>query len=292
MTVVAGLWLPHTSSVDFCEANYLLDYRVAEPFNAITSLAFISLPPVLGLLYSNPLNETRFRLQYWVMIICGVGSALLHGTLKATFQASDELPMLYMNTLFLFTFMDLPARAYSGSALHGLSMHIQPLRPVLPVAMFSLAALQTVLYFHTQQIYAVFIVTYSLLVAMVVLLSHHFAKSDPLLSWLFWRSILSYLVVGFGLWVLDMQCSEGLKALYASLSPWTGGMTLHVVWHFGASLGTFLEVLFLIKLRSLYVEGTSSRLDLRWLPEGRGFFPVLKRVPADQAKAKGKGKRS
>lgn len=266
-----GLWLPHTSSVDFCEANYLIDYRVAEPFNAITSLLFISLPPILGLLYSDPLRETRFRLQFWVMVICGVGSALLHGTLHAAFQASDELPMLYMNTLFLFSFIDLPASAYKGSVLHDLSLYIQPHRPALPFFMFILAVLQTILYFRTQQIYAVFITTYSFLVAIIVLLSHHFSKKDHLLKWLFWRSIFFYLVVGFGLWVFDMHCGAGLRAIYAQLSPYTGGITLHVVWHLGASVGTYLEVLFLIRLRAISTK--TKGVCLAWLPGG--FFPVL-----------------
>lgn len=93
MNPAEGFWLPHTASVDFCEPNYLHTPYVAELFNAVTSLLTISLFPCLGALYSNPTGQRRFVLQYLIMFACGVGSFLLHATLRAEFQAADEVSM-------------------------------------------------------------------------------------------------------------------------------------------------------------------------------------------------------
>ena len=287
-----GFWLPHTASVDFCEPNYLHTPFIAEVFNAFTSLGTISLFPLLGAFYSNPTGQRRFLLQYVIMISCGLGSFLLHATLRAEFQAADELPMLWLNYAFLFAFLDLPPPLYLGPAIAPApapgdkSVKSPPRAPsssssssssssFLAAGMALLAALQTAVYCRFQAQYWVFISAYSLLVAVIVLLSLFFAHCAPpgmpgvnysLRRLLFTMSISSYLLVGFALWAYEMAACDSLLPLYAL----TRGCSFHILWHLGASMGTYLEIQFLILLT---VEGRGQQAGLAWR---WGCFPVIR----------------
>lgn len=92
--VKGGYWLPHTSSVDFCEPDYLLTPYIAEPHNVWSSFYFVMLG-VIGLCLGNPLHEWRVVLQYLALSVVGLGSMALHGTLNAVWQSADEVPMLW-----------------------------------------------------------------------------------------------------------------------------------------------------------------------------------------------------
>ena len=247
-----GHWCPHTSSVDFCEEDYKYSPWVAEVYNALTSLFTISLFPLFGLVYSNPTREWRFTLQYLVMIACGVGSFLLHATLGATWQASDELPMLLLVDLFLFTLLDLPADGTYPlkSWLHAAALKVQPWRPWLPSGLAVFVAFQIMFYWTFQSFYAVFIAHYTSLVLLLIAWSWYFSTTHGLLKSLFSRSMFNYLVVGVVWWLVDMNFCVFLSN---NIYKWTGGATFHVLWHFGAALGTYLEILVLVSLRILTV---------------------------------------
>ena len=89
-----GYWLPHTSSVDFCEPNYYLTRYIAEPHNVWSSFYFVLLG-VIGIWVGNPLREWRVVVQYLALSIVGLGSMSLHATLNAVWQSADEVPMLW-----------------------------------------------------------------------------------------------------------------------------------------------------------------------------------------------------
>ena len=89
-----GFWEPHSSSVDFCEPNYLLSEYIAEPHNVWSSL-FITVIGMVGFFYGNPLNELSVSAMYIILAVIGLGSAGLHTTLHWFYQSSDEVPMLW-----------------------------------------------------------------------------------------------------------------------------------------------------------------------------------------------------
>lgn len=62
---------------------------MVEFHNTWSSLAGISLFGVIGLWKGNPTKEIRYTLGYIVLLMIGVGSAGLHGTLHWIFQSSD-----------------------------------------------------------------------------------------------------------------------------------------------------------------------------------------------------------
>jgi hypothetical protein len=94
------------ASIDFCESNFTRSTSIAEIHNTWSSLTFIALPPLIGMLYSNPTKEMRFYVMYFILLVVGCGSIALHATLEAFPQSLDEVPMLHMNCAFFFSLLE------------------------------------------------------------------------------------------------------------------------------------------------------------------------------------------
>eukprot|EP00557_Chaetoceros_sp_GSL56_P004669 CAMPEP_0176506182 /NCGR_PEP_ID=MMETSP0200_2-20121128/16896_1 /TAXON_ID=947934 /ORGANISM="Chaetoceros sp., Strain GSL56" /LENGTH=104 /DNA_ID=CAMNT_0017905795 /DNA_START=573 /DNA_END=884 /DNA_ORIENTATION=+ len=89
-------WEPHSSSIDFCESNYLISNYIVEVHNSWSSIVGLSLFGILGLAINNHTRELRHTVAYSILVLIGLGSAGLHGTLHWFLQSSDELPMMYL----------------------------------------------------------------------------------------------------------------------------------------------------------------------------------------------------
>ena len=90
-----GYWSPSTSSIDWCERNYVVTHYIAEFWNCLSSL---SMSVIAGILFVRGLSnklEHRFLLLSFSFGIVGLGSAYFHGTLTHWGQMADELPMVY-----------------------------------------------------------------------------------------------------------------------------------------------------------------------------------------------------
>ena len=231
-------WEPHTSSIDFCEANYLHFGNVVEVHNTWSSLVGIASLGFIGAFWNNPTREVRTALAYAILILVGVGSTCLHLSLHRIFQASDELPMIYMNNCI--TFMILEYNAPLG----------KPKYPNLPSLLGLLALFQTIIYYRFQHNFIVFLATYSSGVFLIVILGSremHIAsrKRGPITWQLFHSSFIAYVCVGTPAWILDTVYCEVLHGVYASLSSnvvLLNGITVHVLWHFAAAFGTYCAI--------------------------------------------------
>ena len=97
-----GYWSPSTSSIDWCERNYVVTYYIAEFWNCISSFAMCLLAILLTIrgLYNG--IEKRFLLLIFSFGIVGLGSAYFHGTLTYLGQMADELPMVYSMIVWWF----------------------------------------------------------------------------------------------------------------------------------------------------------------------------------------------
>lgn len=158
--VASGQHVPHAnvyagwgqpSSIAFCEADFAYSALVAEPTNALTSmLSFVplSLLGICGLSREAPHGELRFVMLYLAFGAIGLGSTLLHTTLRAPMQAADELPMLWGCTALAFHFAD------DFLASH----RLEQLRLYLPAASWGVVLLQTVGYYFVQEVFAFFAV--------------------------------------------------------------------------------------------------------------------------------------
>ncbi|KAJ2634484.1 alkaline ceramidase ydc1 [Coemansia sp. RSA 1286] len=90
---VAGFWGDVTSSVDWCEENYVWTPYIAEFFNSWSSLAMIILGEACARM--NPTGNRAFTFLGRAITVVGIGSWLFHATLKYSMQMTDELPMLW-----------------------------------------------------------------------------------------------------------------------------------------------------------------------------------------------------
>ncbi|KAI9018518.1 alkaline phytoceramidase family protein [Phycomyces nitens] len=99
-----GYWGPITSSVDWCEENYVHSYYIAEFWNTVSSFAMI----IMGLLgFSLHYNylELRISASYLFIVLVGVGSVLFHGTLQFEYQMWDEIPMVWTASYLLWVLL-------------------------------------------------------------------------------------------------------------------------------------------------------------------------------------------
>lgn len=258
-----GFWEPHSSSVDFCEPNYLHSVYVAETHNAWSSLYMVLLTSV-GMLYSNPTNELRNTTMFLVLFFVGWGSVGLHGTLHWVFQSADEVPMLWMNLAFFF-------------ALNNIYTPIGESTTKMAAFLTLVGVVQTYVYYTFQQYYWIFIATYVAGVVVIVLHSAYltFAHKNsidfPVRWWLFSRAIFSYVIIAAVLWIVEMNfCSTFLPYFTA----WQG-LSFHILWHIGAGLGTYLEILFLVTLRCQALGGV---VEVQWVPRCAPIVPIVREI--------------
>ena len=88
-----GLWGPVTSTMNWCEGNYVLVSWIAEFWNALTSL-FIALLGVLGWRLHRH-HDLGMQLAFIALAVIGFGSFAFHGTLRFETQMMDEIPMIW-----------------------------------------------------------------------------------------------------------------------------------------------------------------------------------------------------
>lgn len=258
-----GFWEPHTSSIDFCETNYELTSSIAEFHNTWSSLVGISLFGLIGLLYGNKTNEWRFRLAYFILFAIGIGSAGLHGTLHWIFQSSDELPMIYLVAALVYNVVEID------------SPISKPHFPRLPILMMILMIVNTYVYYVFQQLYWVFIATYSigttLYAVMAVKRIYLNKKGGQVVKKLCRMNLYNYLLIGFPLWIVDMTQCEW----YHENFPNVFGLTFHIVWHWTAGFGTYCGIVALEYTRLMELD-LGPYCSLHYL---LGIVPVISTKP-------------
>lgn len=255
---VSGYWLPHTSSIDFCEPDYLLTSYVAEPFNAASSF-FITFLGLCGMLYSNPSKEWMFHFNFVLLAFIGLGSVALHTTLHWFPQSLDEVPMLWFDIQQIYIMIHLTSTTTSNS-------------PITGIAFFVLTVVITLIYYRFQTLYAAFLTAMigsSIIViywSITIVFFHK--EQNTLIKQLWIYSITSFILVAFSFWLIDMNLCTFLLPYY--IPAW--GWTVHVIWHISAGYGGYLQILLLIAAR--YRE-LHKPLILTW----RFYIiPVLKEI--------------
>ncbi|KAI8058649.1 alkaline phytoceramidase family protein [Gilbertella persicaria] len=89
-----GYWGTVTSSVDWCEENYIHSEYIAEFWNTLSSLAMVALG-WLGVALHHKSLGWRLSAGYLLIVIVGIGSMLFHATLQFEHQMWDEVPMVW-----------------------------------------------------------------------------------------------------------------------------------------------------------------------------------------------------
>lgn len=77
-----NFWGPVTSSIDWCEKNYVYSSYIAEFYNTISTIPTITLA-IVGLIIALSQGfEKRFTVLHLSNMILAMGSILFHGTLQ------------------------------------------------------------------------------------------------------------------------------------------------------------------------------------------------------------------
>jgi hypothetical protein len=76
-------------SVSFCEDKYVVSDYIAEYYNTMSALSYV----IVGLLF----YKTRLKNLSLILISLGLGTALMHSTLRYYGQWLDELSMLVLS---------------------------------------------------------------------------------------------------------------------------------------------------------------------------------------------------
>eukprot|EP01041_Mallomonas_annulata_P014318 gene14318-30487_t len=265
MNITDGFWLPHTSSVDFCEPNYHLSHYIAEPHNVWSSFA-LTYFAIIGYLFSNPTQEYRFSIMYVILGIVGLGSVGLHSTLHWILQSSDEVPMLWLTSVYLYGLYEMK------------SPHGSPRWPHLPFIAILMITIQTFIYYRMQEYYISFLIIFILSVIVLVLWSAEICFNSKLKFhsnihkkiWI--SSLLAFVIVGAGVWVIDMNLCAYILPYYLALP--TGGMTLHLLWHLSSGIGAYHHIAFQIVMR---MDALGHKSKISWT-----FFNLLPLISIDR----------
>lgn len=259
---MAGLWEPHSASIDFCERNYIHSNRIVEFHNTWSSVLGISSFGMIGILSGNPTNERRHMIAYLILVFIGIGSAGLHGSLHQIFQSSDELPMIYLVNSFLYMCAEFDAPQN------------QPNHPYLPLNLVVISILNSVIYYRFQQIYFVFIAVFSSETAIVILWLYKILylkkERSSTAKYLGKMSIFNLLGVGLPLWIYDMIQCERVRKFSDKLPRFIKGATPHIIWHFTAGFSGYCIITCLCcsRMEELNIPYTKHNI--------LGFIPVIK----------------
>jgi hypothetical protein len=95
-------------------------------------------------------------------------------------------------------------------------------------------------------------------------------------QFLCYRSLSCYILIATIPWILDMHYCFEMKPYYDSLPFIFQGMTLHVVWHIFAGLGTYYYIVLLVLVRSQTLYGSMTNLTFKL---GLPVVEVVKTLP-------------
>ncbi|RIB07291.1 ceramidase [Gigaspora rosea] len=247
-----GFW-PITSSVDWCENNYVHSHYIAEFWNSVSSIAMIILGEVGARI--NPCHSFRFKLAFRLISIVGAGSFLFHGTLTSQMQALDEVPMVWTAITLLDPLMEI------NFGRQGKWLHIaQVLCAIICTLAVTIAkgTLQFI-FFH---------LSFGLLeIALLILMGRIYIKkkaSHPAVKHLFEQGVKIY-AMGVAVWLIDMHFCDYMNGSFLPFNP-----QFHALWHILASTGLYFLVT-LILYNWHYEKGTKCRIEYRY----GGLVPVV-----------------
>lgn len=82
MSSDVGYWGSPSSTIDWCEDNYVVSFYIAEFWNTISNVLLILVAIFSYKKAAQQGFEKRFLMQYLAGVVVGIGSACFHGTLR------------------------------------------------------------------------------------------------------------------------------------------------------------------------------------------------------------------
>ena len=253
-----GYWGKPTSTLDWCEKNYVITHYVAEFWNTVTNLSMI-IPPIYGMFVAYQQGiERRYLICYALLLLTGCGSWMFHMTLLFEMQLMDEVPMVWGGAFMLYSLYRSRNSYEEGGRIVGITLLLYALTVTI-VYLFNKNA-----FFHEFM--------YGILVTGIVFLAikynHlHFKNStNPL----FYSGVLLY-GIGFALWNVDNNFCPQITHLRENKLGSNGGLNflspltqLHGWWHLMAGYATYLHILACIQNRLAFL-GVAHTIEASWI---------------------------
>lgn len=212
-----GFWSPSTSSIDWCERNYAVNFYFAEFWNCLSSLLMCVFAFALFVRAISFRLESRFLLMNISFGLVGLGSAYFHGTLTHVGQMADELPMVYSMIVWWFILFNMDEKRRSKHSVADLSL-------ILGIAY---GAFWT--YIHTLKTFVlIFQIHFALMVfggiaRLIYLYRQRIYRQSTIFYLLF--SYVGFILLASICWLLDQRFCESFNRTFP-LNP-----QLHAWWH-------------------------------------------------------------
>ncbi|SCU84838.1 LADA_0D04104g1_1 [Lachancea dasiensis] len=261
-----GFWGKPTSTIDWCEENYVVSPFVAEWSNTITNSAFVALAMYVTWSAYYQRLEKRFVMIGIGLGTVGVGSWLFHMTLRYEYQLLDELPMIYATCIPAWSIFS-EEKSVLGNR-HQVPSMLRQL--VIAAIVFGAAAILTIVYlvYRDPTIHQT---AYAILNVIVVFSAGYLASKyvhDPLAKKNLRNTMTLSIVIfltGYALWQLDVHfCSFWIfvrrRLLHLPLGVF---LELHSWWHLLTGSGVYFYIVHLEYLRIL-THGRSEQYTLAW----------------------------
>ncbi|XP_041483301.1 alkaline ceramidase 3-like [Lytechinus variegatus] len=236
-----GYWGPPTSTLDWCEENYVTSYYVAEWWNTLSNLFMIVLPIISSVYMWKENVEMRFIWANLGLLVVGIGSWCFHMTLLYGMQLLDELPMVWGSIVMVY--ISFESCEKPGN-----------LNTKLLTALFIYCLLITIIYLTAinpliHQVGYGFLVV--LLVGRGIYMLRYYGKHKNKFLYAY---CLGLYVFAFFLWNIDNNLCTSVRSLRNSLPfPLSAVTQLHGWWHIMAGTSTHCFVILMCNFRSNYL---------------------------------------
>lgn len=274
-----GYWGEVTSTIDWCEENYVVSPYVAEWSNTMTNGLFVV--AALYLTYCSVRNglELRFVSIGVGFALVGVGSWLFHMTLQYRYQLLDELPMIYATCVPTWSLLcETPETLEPKTGPRQVSLKRQiRVGIIIAVCVNTLSLIYLVFKIPEihQTVYGVFTVA---VVVLSGIYTHVYVKEKVTQRSLYQCMALGIVLflAGFIAWNLDnLLCPFWIHVRRDWLKlPLGVFLELHAWWHLLTGTGVYSYVVFLEYLR-VQTQGWGDKYSLIWR---WGIVPELIKV--------------
>lgn len=259
----SGFWGKPTSTIDWCEENYVVTYYIAEAVNTVTNAVFILLAGYSLRNVARNHFEKRYTLCTLGFMLVGVGSWLFHMTLKYHFQLLDELPMIYTTCIPVwFSFGYQRSRRFQD--ICGWVIFLGAMALTIIYIIFRNPTIH-------QAAYGALNVT--IIIKNVKLVYNTISDRQALynLNWILALGVSEFLF-GWLLWNLDIHFCDYWRSLRRAIGlPFGMLFEGHGWWHLFTGLGVYSYLIYLEYLR-VFQLGIQNRYVFKWK---LGILPVI-----------------
>jgi len=253
-----GFWTS-SSSIDWCERNYVVSWFIAEFWNSI-SAAIIFFCGAYGVFHAIQMQtERRFMFYGLSVMMVGVGTFTFHGSLTYIGQLGDELPMVWCMMVLIYTMMEMEVKV--------------KLSLTLPTLLIGYSIVFSII--HAVGAFTrLFQLHFALLIIGTLYYAHKYVMKFPHPNL---KALSLYYVGLWGvatiIWLFDQIFCERLHSLQI-MNIHIPNPQFHAVWHILTGFCAHIGMVFVRVIR--YMVLYDQKLKVFWI---MGFWPTINDRP-------------